>query len=357
MSTVTLHSGGGASSIRPGRASRRSVGRWLLCVALLVFTMVVVGGITRLTESGLSIVDWRPVSGILPPLSEADWQAAFDAYKQYPEYQIMNRGMTLSEFQTIFWWEYVHRLLGRLIGFVFAVPLVYFWMRKSIPRGYGPRLLGLLFLGGAQGLLGWFMVKSGLVDHPEVSHYRLAAHLTLAFIIFAALFWTALDLLGHRRPSRDAVLGKWGRWILLLLFLQIIMGGLVAGLKAGYTFNTWPLMEGSFIPEHYMAMTPVWQNILDNTATVQFNHRMGAYLLVILSFFLLLKTFARRAPGQVRFLAGLLFTVLCLQMTIGILTVLYAVPVALGAVHQAMALVVLAVVLMFVHRFRKTTGA
>lgn len=355
MTTVTLHSGGATGSMRGGRRSGRSVGLWLLGVASMVFAMVVVGGITRLTESGLSMVDWRPVTGILPPLSASEWQAAFDAYRQYPEYKLMNKGMTLAQFQNIFWWEYVHRILGRLIGLVFAVPLVVFWVRKRIPSGYGPRLVGILLLGGAQGFLGWFMVKSGLVDHPEVSHYRLTAHLTLAFVIYAALLWTAFDLLGRHRPNRDAVLRRMGHWLLALVFLQIVMGGLVAGLKAGYTYNTWPLMDGRFFPDYAFSLSPMWQNFLDNTALVQFNHRMGAYILFVFSLLLLVSSWTRRAPGQVRFLAGLVFFVLCIQIVIGIQTILHIVPITLGALHQAGGLIVLSAVLALVHRHRKST--
>ncbi len=353
MTTVTLHSGGATGSARSGHRSGRVVGLWILTVALLVFTMIVVGGVTRLTESGLSMVEWRPVTGIIPPLSDTDWQAVFDAYKQYPEYKLMNKGMTLAQFKNIFWWEYAHRILGRLIGLAFAIPLFVFWVRRQIPLGYGLRLVGLLLLGGAQGFLGWFMVKSGLVDHPEVSHYRLTAHLTLAFVIFAALLWTAFDLLGHRRPNRDATMRRWGHWLLALVFLQIVMGGLVAGLKAGYTFNTWPLMEGRFIPQHVLSMSPVWQNFLDNTALVQFNHRMGAYLLFVVSLFLFVSTLTKRVPGQVRFLAGLIFFVLCFQVVIGVQTVLLSVPITLGALHQAGGLIVLSAILAFVHRHRK----
>ncbi len=354
LHTVTLHRGRAPGSVHSGRQSGRAVGIWLLCIAFLVFVMVVVGGITRLTESGLSMVEWRPVTGIIPPLSDKDWLDAFNAYRQYPEYQVMNRGMTLAQFKTIFWWEYAHRVLGRLIGLTFAVPLFIFWIRRRIPKGYGLRLAGILVLGGAQGALGWFMVKSGLIDHPEVSHYRLTAHLTLAFVIFAALLWTAFDILSSRRPNRDALLRRWGYGLLVLVFLQIVLGGLVAGLKAGYVFNTWPLMEGRFIPQHALSMSPIWQNFLDNTALVQFNHRMGAYLLFVVSLLLFVSTLTRRVPGRTRFLAGLVFCVLCIQLVIGIQTVLFGVPIVLGALHQAGGLVVLSATLAFVHRHRNS---
>ncbi|GER08517.1 heme A synthase [Iodidimonas muriae] len=354
MKTVTFHYGSSSAGGFGRAAQERAIGRWLLLVAALVFLMVVVGGITRLTESGLSMVDWHPVKGIFPPLSQAQWEETFKAYQQYPEYKIMNRGMTLAEFKNIFWWEYLHRLLGRLIGFAFALPLAWFWLRGRIPTGYKGRLLGLLVLGGAQGLLGWFMVKSGLVDHPEVSHYRLTAHLTLAFIIFAALFWTAMNLLSHRRPIRDEAMNRSGKWLLALVFLQVIMGGLVAGLKAGYTYNTWPMMDGRFVPASIMDMAPFWRNFIDNTALVQFDHRLGAYVLFALSLSLLVRTILRREPGRAQAMAALLFGVLCVQITVGILTLLHMVPVALGAVHQGGALVVLAAVLAFLHIYRKS---
>ena len=241
----------------PDRADPRLVGWWLVVMAGLVWLMVVVGGATRLTESGLSMVDWQPIRGVVPPLTEAQWLEEFEAYRQYPEYKLINRGMSLAAFKTIFWWEYAHRLLGRLIGLAFALPLAVFWLRGIIPPGYKPRLVGLLLLGGAQGLLGWFMVKSGLVDEPEVSHYRLTAHLTLAFAIFAALMWTALSLLRPRAGPSDPLLRRLAGVFVGLVFLQVILGGLVAGLKAGYAFNSWPLMDGRLIPRPSVRHEPV----------------------------------------------------------------------------------------------------
>ncbi|WP_281301422.1 MULTISPECIES: COX15/CtaA family protein [unclassified Iodidimonas] len=356
MKSITTHSGQAGSGLRSRSAQERALGRWLLWVAALVFLMVVVGGITRLTESGLSMVDWRPVTGILPPLNEQEWQAAFDQYKASPEYRINNRGMSLAQFKGIFWWEYGHRLLGRLIGLAYALPLAIFWLRGRVPGAYKGRLLFLLLLGGAQGFLGWFMVKSGLVDHPEVSHYRLTAHLTLAFVIFSALLWTALDLLSRGRPYRDGHLRTLAKWLLALVFLQIIMGGLVAGLKAGYIFNSWPLMDGRFVPAQLVDMAPFWVNLFDNSATVQFDHRMGAYALFIFGIILLVKTWRRRVPVRLKMLAGLIFVALCGQIALGIFTLLHHVPVALGAAHQGGALVVLALALGYLHGVRKSDG-
>jgi heme a synthase len=242
----------------PARTSARprAISQWLFVVAALVFTMVVVGGITRLTESGLSMVRWEPISGTIPPLNEADWQAEFDAYRTSPEYQKINRGMSLSEFKEIFFWEYVHRLLGRFIGLAFALPLAWFAAKRAIPRGYGWKLVGLLALGGLQGAIGWWMVASGLVDRPEVSHIRLAVHLLL--FIFALLIWTALDLarLARDPSTRPAGISILGTWTLSALGLQLMFGAYVAGLDAGYAFNSWPRMGDEWFPSGTPMLEP-----------------------------------------------------------------------------------------------------
>lgn len=342
------------TALPTARRDARAVGLWLMAVAGLVFLMIVVGGITRLTESGLSMTDWRPVTGIVPPLSEEAWAKSFEAYKQFPEYKVLNRGMSLAEYKTIFWWEYVHRLLGRLIGLAFALPLAFFWLRGRVPQGFKGRLLGLLALGALQGLLGWFMVKSGLVDEPEVSHYRLTAHLTLAFVIFAALWWSALDLLApHHRGQRTARLRGLAHAFIALLFLQIAMGGLVAGLKAGYAYNTWPLMDGAVVPAHMFDMTPWWTNLLDNTATVQFDHRIGAYLLFALAAFILWRALRGGAPAASKAAAGMVMLAVTGQTLLGILTLVNAVPIALGAMHQAGGVIVLAAALVLAHMQRR----
>jgi len=356
MSTVTLHTGGSASAL-PGRSpAARGLGLWLLIVAVLVFAIIVVGGITRLTESGLSMVDWRPVTGLLPPLSEDDWQEAFQAYKQYPEYRLVNRGMALAQFKTIYWWEYAHRLLGRFIGLAFFVPLFVFWMRGAIPARYKPRLLGLLLLGGAQGFLGWFMVQSGLVDRPDVSHYRLTAHLGLALILFMALLWTALDFLAARRGLRHPRLRRWGMVFLLLVFLQCLLGGMVAGLDAGLAYNSWPDMGGHFLPPLAFAMEPAWINFLENPALVQFEHRIGGYLVAIAVVLLLLRSMRGNIPAPAKMGAVALVLIVAGQVIIGVLTVLNQVPIALGALHQALAVILLAGAVMFVHMHRKDPG-
>lgn len=352
MSTITLHPGGIGSHAPGPRGRGRGLVPWLGFVALLVFLMIVVGGITRLTESGLSMVDWRPVTGILPPLDEASWSAAFEAYKASPEYRIMNRGMTLEAFKSIFWWEYVHRLLGRLIGLAYALPLAWFWMRRAIPRALKPRLLGILLLGGLQGLMGWYMVRSGLVDEPEVSPLRLAAHLLLAFAIFALLVWTALGLAGERGSHRNRRSHRLGKLLVGLLLFQVVLGGLVAGLKAGQVFNDWPLMNGSILPPGAFALAPWPVNFIENAALVQFNHRLAGYLLLGLGLAIFAASFSRPAPLAMRVgAAGLLF-VLVAQATSGILALVHHVPIALGVLHQGGAALVLAAALLFLHAHR-----
>ncbi|HEY0115474.1 MAG TPA: COX15/CtaA family protein, partial [Allosphingosinicella sp.] len=258
------------TAIRPG-----AIANWLLAVAGLVFVMIVVGGITRLTESGLSITRWDPVTGAIPPLNDADWQAAFDLYRQSPQYEQVNRGMTLADFKFIFFWEYVHRLLGRLIGLAFALPLLWFAWKRAIPKSYGWKLAALLVLGGLQGAIGWWMVASGLVDQPEVSHIRLAIHLLMALAIFGALIWVALDLrrLARLPVARPARIGLSAIWALSLLAVQMLFGAYVAGLEAGYAFNTWPLMGDELFPSATPWMEPWARNFVDNPIVVQFVHR------------------------------------------------------------------------------------
>lgn len=322
----------------------RAVAIWLFAVAGLVALMVVIGGLTRLTESGLSMVEWKPITGWLPPLSDTAWAAEFEKYKQFPEYQKVNIGMTLEGFKDIFWLEYIHRLLGRLIGVAFALPMVLFWILGRIPAGMKPHLLLMFVLGGSQGALGWFMVASGLVDHPDVSHYRLTAHLGLALLIYAYLLWGALSLTRHRR-----MLGTAGGGIAAVLavavFLQILSGGLVAGLNAGLAHNTWPLMDGAIIPAGLLIADPWWINFFENAMTVQFQHRMGAYAVFVLAVVasVLLKD---RASTGLRH--GLLTAVLA-QAGLGIATLLMHVPVWLGTLHQAGAVVVLTIAVALWH--------
>ena len=308
---------------------RRAVAAWLLLCAALVFLTVLVGGATRLTRSGLSIVEWQPLLGAIPPLSEADWQALFARYRETPEFRLVNFDMTLAGFKTIFWWEYAHRLLGRAVGAVFLLPFVWFLLRKKLHAPLAWKLAGIFVLGGLQGALGWFMVQSGLVDDPRVSHFRLTAHLGVALAIFAALLSLALRLLGFGRPRLA---------LPALVFLMALSGGMVAGLRAGYAYNTFPLMNGQLVPAEILALEPWWRNFLYNMATVQFVHRAFFWLLAVL---VPLAWWRHRASTA----AHVLMAAFALQAALGISTLLLGVPVALGAAHQGGAVVLLAAAL------------
>lgn len=332
-------------------ANRRKVGYWLIFMAFMVFAMVVVGGATRLTESGLSMVNWNPVTGAVPPLTEEAWQQEFSNYKESPEYKLKNHGMSLEDFKGIFYWEWGHRLLGRLIGIAFFVPMVWFWLRKQIPEGYKPKLVALFLLGGSQGLLGWYMVMSGLVDEPAVSHYRLTAHLMLALFIFAALLWTALDLLRPKPVYTKTGVSLLHKVTFAVLVLQLVMGALVAGLKAGYIFNTWPLMGEAFVPEGLMILEPWWQNLLDNAVTVQFDHRIGAYVLTALVIGVVIANW--REEAALKRAAVILITATILQMSLGIIMLLKEVPVSWGTAHQGGGVIVLAALINLIHMRRR----
>ena len=286
---------------RARAATHRAVAAWLLACCALVFAMVVVGGVTRLTHSGLSITEWQPIVGTLPPLSQADWETAFAKYRLTPEYQQVNKGMALDEFKGIFWWEYFHRLLGRVIGVAFLVPFLWFLARRAIPPGYGWKLAGIFVLGGLQGAMGWYMVKSGLVDDPRVSQFRLTAHLGLAFVIFAAMFWVALSLLHPQRLPRegDAIRSarRWAYAIAALVFFMVLTGGLVAGIRAGFAYNTFPLMNGHVVPPEILLLEPWWRNFFYNMATVQFDHRAVAWLLAFTVPILWWKALRVEPPG------------------------------------------------------------
>ena len=323
---------------------QRGLSNLLLVVAGLVFAMVVVGGITRLTESGLSITEWKPIRGAIPPLTQADWQHAFDLYKQTPQFREVAgpAGMTLPGFKFIFFWEWVHRLLGRIIGLVFFVPLVYFALRGKVDRALAGRLFVIFVLGAIQGAVGWYMVKSGLVDDPRVSQYRLTAHLGLAFLIYAAMFWTALELLSAERappsPARRRV-HAYAVGLTALIFVMVLSGGIVAGIHAGLAYNTFPLMNGHVVPPEYLTLQPWYLNLFSNIAAVQFDHRLIAWLL-----FLLVPWFWSRARSlplrpRARLALNLLLLALAAQITLGISTLLLVVPVPLAAAHQAGALI------------------
>ena len=343
-----------APAIDAGSASRarpEAISAWLFAVAGLVFLMVVVGGITRLTESGLSIVRWDVVSGTLPPLTDSAWQAEFQAYQASSQYQLMNRGMSLAEFKQIFFWEYVHRLLGRLIGFAFALPLALFWLRGQIPAGYKPRLLALLALGGLQGAIGWWMVSSGLVGRTEVAPTRLAVHLTTALAIMAGCLWTALDL---RRASHKTAAGGLASWLVplfaLLLAVQIIWGAFTAGLRAGHASDTWPLMAGALVPAGLAHDLSGW---VDDPFTVHFLHRSLAVVVLAATvvFVRHLWTIGARQPARALALA------ITAQFALGVLTVLNGVPISLGVAHQACGALLVAATTWGAHRSLKDRRA
>lgn len=321
----------------------RPVRVWLIAVAALIAATVLVGGATRLTESGLSIVEWKPVTGSLPPLSEAEWTRAFEGYKAIPQYRQMNAGMSLGEFKTIFWWEWSHRLLGRVIGMAYLLPFLWFLWRGAFRGELKRRLWGIFALGALQGAVGWWMVASGLSERVEVSQYRLATHLVLALLIFASIVWT-LRRLAEPAPSTAPLRLKISAIVLLgLTFVQLYLGALVAGLRAGKIYNTWPDIDGGFIPAagRLFFDTPWWRNLFENTLTVQFEHRMVAYALFALAILHAIDAVRSRADRTV--IGGALWLVgaVTLQATLGILTLLNQAPMDLALTHQAVAIVVL----------------
>ncbi|MFS0738718.1 COX15/CtaA family protein [Sphingomonas sp. 1P06PA] len=333
---------------RPARPRPRAIAAWLTVLAAMVFAMVVVGGITRLTESGLSMVRWEPVSGIVPPLDAAGWQAEFEAYKASPEYRKVNAGMSLDAFKRIYFWEYIHRVLGRLIGLAFALPFAWFLWKRAVPRGYGPRLAALFALGGLQGAIGWWMVASGLVDRPDVSHVRLAIHLSAALFIMSGLIWTALDLRalarGVQRPAR---LRRPAVIALALLAVQIILGAFVAGLDAGYAFSSWPKMGEDWFPAGgWQAALSVPANLIDNPVVVQFIHRWFAWIAAAGA--VLLGIAARRA-GAGWALPAILVAIGC-QITLGIATLLSGMALPIAALHQAVGALLLGILVATAHR-------
>ena len=334
----------------------RLVGVWLLSVAALIILMVLVGGLTRLTDSGLSITEWRPVTGVLPPLSLADWMSEFDKYKDIPEYQLINKDFSLEEFKYIYWWEWGHRQLGRVIGLVFFIPFVFFLLRGFIAKQNILPLTGIFFLGGLQGFMGWYMVQSGLTDRVDVSQYRLAMHLGLALIIFCLVFWQALRLLQPAQfTARASKQIYFGYFLIFMVFMQSLLGALVAGLNAGKTYTDWPYMDGDLIPSGLVDMQPTMNNFFENHLTVQFDHRIGAYLLLILVVLHFWSQFKHNAPT--RLTAGLLMLGVVGQAILGIITLMQAVPMHLGALHQLGAIFVLALTVYHVYKLRQTPYA
>jgi heme a synthase len=347
-----------APAVRREASADRAIGVWLLVCCVLVLAMVVIGGVTRLTHSGLSMVEWKPLIGVLPPLSEAEWQRVFGLYQATPEYRAFNQGMSLIEFQGIFWWEWVHRTFAHLLGLVFVVPFLWFWARGSVSRPLLPRLIGLLLLGGLQGVVGWLMVASGLVDRPSVSHYRLAAHLFTAVLIFSALLWQALDLLQPEARSGAAApapgLRRHLGVALALALVTLIWGALVAGLHAGLIYNSFPSMNGAFLPAEAWFYRPALINIVENPATVQFCHRWLALTTgaVVLLYGLRAWRAGPRLTRETRRIAALLGVMVLVQITLGITTLLLAVPVGVAVTHQAGAFLLLALLIWALHDLR-----
>jgi cytochrome c oxidase assembly protein subunit 15 len=381
---------------RPGAANTATEGTrhgavaaWLFACCALIFAMVVVGGITRLTLSGLSITEWNPVIGIIPPLTEAQWATEFARYQQIPEYRLIHYGMSLTEFKGIYFWEYVHRLLGRLIGVAYAVPLVWFWLRGRLPHRLVPGLLGILALGFGQGLLGWYMVESGLVHRVEVSQYRLVAHLALALAIYSLILWTALGLsfpsapfsgaregaakregeadadyragLPHLTPALSAPRGREGAFlwrraaeaVILLVGLTIAAGGFVAGTRAGLTYNTFPLMDGRLIPAGYAQLHPFIRNWFENIPTIQFDHRLLAMTTAAAVLLLWAAGLRSALPAPTRVALWALLAAAAVQVALGISTLLYVVPVPLAAAHQADAVILLTAAIVLRHTLRR----
>ena len=337
------------------KKDNKAVIYWLLTGCILIFIMVIVGGITRLTHSGLSISNYKLISGTIPPMNEVEWNEAFELYKQYPEYKKLNYGMSLTEFKDIYFWEWIHRVIGRFIGLVFIIPFIYFLIKKQLTKSTIKKSIILLVMGGFQGFLGWYMVKSGLVDRPDVSHYRLAAHLTTAFLTFAYTFWVALDLIF---PNKKIVNKKFRNFIrigLVILVIQIIYGAFVAGLDAGWIHNHWPFMnEGKLMHETvYIEQNPVYLNFFEGKSGVQFVHRTLAYIVVI--FILAIYYKAKRitlTTLQIRGINALLVMV-GIQFLLGVLTLILAVPVWLGVLHQVGAFILLSAMIFTLHRFSK----
>jgi len=337
------------------KKDNKAVIYWLLIGCSLIFIMVVVGGITRLTHSGLSISNYKLISGTIPPMNEIEWNEAFELYKQYPEYQKLNNTFTLQEFKDIYFWEWIHRVIGRFIGLVFIIPFIYFLIQKQLSKSTIKKAIILLVMGGLQGFLGWYMVKSGLVNKPDVSHYRLAAHLTTAFLTFAYTFWVALDLMF---PERKTVVKKLRNFIrigLVVLIIQIIYGAFVAGLDAGWIHNHWPFMNESKLVHEtvYLEQSPTYLNFIEGKSGVQFVHRTLAYIVVIFTLSIWyrakrmkLSSFQSKGINSLLIMVGI-------QFLLGVLTLIYAVPVWLGVSHQVGAFILLSAMIFTLHRFTK----
>ncbi len=334
--------------------NRRAVRIWLYVVLTVLMAIFLVGGATRLTDSGLSITEWKPIHGVIPPLSESEWQEELELYRQIPQYQQINRGMSLDEFKTIFWWEWAHRMLARGVGLVMALPLALFWLSGRLESHLKPKLLGLIALGGLQGFIGWWMVASGLTERVSVSQYRLATHLLLACVIFTAVMWVARGLAPHSEPPAGQGVRRFAGVMVLLVLLQIGLGALVAGLDAGMAFNDWPLMDGAVVPSGLLVQQPWWINFFENPKTVQFVHRLGAYVLLAMAF---VQSFyvARRAPDTLHARrADILLGLVICQALLGITALMLVVPFGWALAHHGFAIVLLGFA---VAHWRGTVGA
>jgi cytochrome c oxidase assembly protein subunit 15 len=335
-------------------ASNRAIANWLILGAIMVYLMVMIGGITRLTGSGLSMVDWKPITGIFPPSDQASWQHAFDAYKEFPQYQKVNSDMTLSEFKSIFWWEFIHRQWGRVIGMVFGIGFIWFLVKGKLKGRLIGHVLILGAIGGFQGFLGWYMVKSGLISDPYVSHYRLTAHLITAVFTMSFALWLAFDLLFPIKGTQTG--SKLATWLLVLLGVQLIYGGFMSGTKAGLFFPTWPDMNGQIVPDYVFSLEPFWKNFTENLVSIQFFHRLIAYVLTI--GLIVLRFRARIETALQRFSLNAVTLIVLLQTTLGILTVVNSkgsIPIALAFIHQAVAVLLVAALVLVVHQYRKVT--
>jgi len=343
------------------RINQKPIAIWLLVCCATVFAMIVLGGVTRLTGSGLSMVEWEPLMGILPPLNQMQWEETFLLYQQFPEYKLKNTGMSLSEFKSIFWFEYAHRVLGRSIGIIFLLPFLFFLIIRRIDRALSPKLIAMFVLGGLQGLLGWYMVKSGLINQPHVSQYRLTAHLGLAVVIYFYMLWVALDLLYPKIDDDvkyiNGNLARFSSLVTFTIFFTILSGGFVAGMRAGFAYNTFPLMGGHWIPDGLLNLSPTWRNFFENVTTVQFDHRVLAMLLCAMVFVLWGVLTRSEQVSRVRTGGHLLLAAMALQVALGISTLLLYVPVALATAHQAGAIVLFTASVFLSHQLRgRTTG-
>ena len=336
------------------KKDNKAVIYWLLTGCFLIFIMVVVGGITRLTDSGLSISNYRLITGTIPPIGDQEWQEAFDLYKKHPEFNAYNNHFDIEDFKSIYFWEWLHRVIGRSIGMVFIIPFFYFLIRKQLTKSTIKKCLVLLSLGAFQGFLGWYMVKSGLVDMPDVSHYRLAAHLVTAFITFAATLWVALDLIypnkkPANKPIRNLILGSY-----VVVIIQIIYGAFIAGLKAGLLHNHWPLMnEGAFMHHTVYVLDPFYKNLIENPSGIQFAHRIIAYIVVFLIVAIWMKSKKLTLTTLQKQGVHSLLIIVLLQFILGVLTLIYQVPLWLGVAHQVGAFLLLTSMTFTLHRFSR----